>query len=90
MSTPTQSDVSVSVEDAYNAARDRAARTTDALILAEARILAMTREREGLVRQLDDVQKQLATYAATKAGEEVRDGADSDPVGYTTAVGQAD
>lgn len=90
MSTPGQSDASVSAEDAYTAARDRAARTTDALILAEARIITLTRERDTAVRQLEDVRAELMTYQVPAAGEEVRDGKDSDPVGYTAAVGQAD
>lgn len=60
----------VSAQSAYEAARDRALKTTDALILAEARIVGLLAERDGLVRQLDDVQKRLDTYQGAEAEEE--------------------
>jgi hypothetical protein len=85
---PQQSDAVVLVEDAYEAARVRAVKTTEALVLAEARILALVRERDTAVRELGDVRAQLETYKAAEAGEGEDDGAD--PVGYTKAVGQAD
>lgn len=125
MSTPMQSDASVSVEDAYTAARDRAARMTEALILAEARIIALAKERDGLMHQLviadedhwrptsegppefvcphrPDTASHDAEWATCpgckgtgnrahrKVCKGVKDGADSDPIGYTTAIGQAD
>jgi hypothetical protein len=60
----------VSAQAGYEAARDRALKTTDALILAEARIVSLVAERDALVRQLDDVQRRLETYEVVPAEEE--------------------
>lgn len=80
MTTP-QPEETVSVEAAYQAARDRAHRTTDALILAEAQIITLQRdlldlgeENTRVVRQLEDVQEQLKTYTGDAAEEDDSDG----------------
>lgn len=99
---PQQSEVEVPASAAYEAARDRAVRTTEALILAEARIVALTAQRDRLMQQL--VAADEDHWRPTNAGpvEFVcphrnydggvsEDGADDqDPPGYTAAVGQAD
>lgn len=88
------------VHHAYAAARDRALRTTDALMVAEGQIRdlsgqleAVTGERDKLLREREESRaRRRERDAARRARGEGRGDAaeDADPVGYTGAVGQAD
>lgn len=104
MSTPVQSEVSA--EAAYEAARARVLRTTDALIGAEAQIVDLSRRLDAALRgfrELEAVNERLLRaeenhWRPTDEGPAewvcTHQGEvrvdEADPVGYTAAVGQAD
>jgi hypothetical protein len=89
---------------AYEAARDRALRTTEALILAEGQVRQLERRLAEVTADRDRLMGDAVKLRNMRARRRVRDQArrarergvvedaaeDSDPVGYTGAVGQAD
>lgn len=90
---------------AYLAARDRALRTTEALILAEGQVKALEAELTELRAERDRYAAEARRSVEARMRRRVRDrarrargriegvedgGEDADPVGYTGAVGQAD
>lgn len=85
MSTPPPYEVAAEV--AYATARERVLRTTDALLSAEVQVSDLSRRLDAALAELAEVRRQLEAFQV-KGGEEC--GADTDPVGYAAAVGQAD
>lgn len=78
-------DGAVGLAEAYEAAVIRATKTTEALILAEARILDQSKQ----LLQLGEENTRLNLELEARYREEEGDG-ESDPDGYTAAIGQAD
>lgn len=101
MSTPPSE---LPLDAAYEAARSRAARTTDALILAEGQVLDLRRQLSQVIAERDQYATEAGKARQAKARRRMRDRArrarrrgevedaaeDSDPDGYTYAIGQAD
>lgn len=98
-----QSDATLPLDAAYEAARVRAARTTDALILAEGQVLDLTRRLATITAERDQYATEAGKAAMARARRRLRDRArrarrkggedateDTDPIGYTGAIGQAD
>lgn len=92
MSTPTTSLSDVTPEDAYAAARDRALRTADALIGAEAQVRSLTRRLDEQIAANRKLVERLDRYTDPHGPMEGggQDAEESDPTGYLAAVGQAD
>jgi hypothetical protein len=63
----------VSLQDAYEAARTRAARTTEALILAEAQIMSLTRERDTALARCEQLERELEDATAPAEAEDNED-----------------
>ena len=102
MSTPASE---LPLDAAYEAARMRAARTTDALILAEGQVLDLQRQLSQVIAERDQYATEAGKARQAQARRRIRDRArrarrrageveeaaeDADPVGYTGAIGQAD
>lgn len=100
----SQSETYLPVDAAYEAARDRAVRTTEALILAEGQVVALQRALVECQSERDKYAAEAGKLAMMRSRRRIRDRArrerkaegvkdapeDADPIGYTGAIGQAD
>lgn len=86
---PEEAVAEITAQDAYQAAEERALKTTRALVLAEAQILHWKRLYVDAVTEVEKLRAERFPPPLRPKGVDGGESA-SDPHGYTAAVGQAD
>ncbi|NUR38820.1 MAG: hypothetical protein HOV73_01870 [Streptomyces sp.] len=58
----------ITAQDAFDAARDRAAKTQEALILSEAQVMGLRRERDIALNRVAELERQVEELTAPDEG----------------------